>query len=101
MDDSTAFQSIVTKLPHAHTVPNVSIKQTNKQKYGVIGEQPHLCPQWLFCVPLAPQEDMAVELSQDQAAEEPLDTVNVRAPFLIWDKTVASLLYFLFSWKQL
>ncbi|XDA81469.1 hypothetical protein R6Z07F_011399 [Ovis aries] len=24
----------------------------------------------------APQEDMAVELSQDQAAEEPLDTVN-------------------------
>ena len=53
--------------------------------------------QWLFCVPLVPQEDMAVELSLDRAAEEPLDTVDVRAPFLIWDKTVASLLYFLFS----
>ena len=47
-------------------------------------------PQCLFLVPVAPQESLVSEASQDLTDGEALSPVNVSAPFFTWDKIVAS-----------
>ena len=47
--------------------------------------------QCLFLVPVAPQESLVSEASQDLTDVEALSPVNVSAPFFIWDEIVASL----------
>ena len=76
-DDSTASQSIVTNALCIHSTPRPS----NEKGSWEVSE--HLtCVPMLFCVPPVPQEDMAVELSQAGAEDEPLRTVDLSAAFL-------------------
>ena len=48
-------------------------------------------PQYLFLVPVAPQESLVLEVFQDLTDGEALSPVNVSARFFTWGKIVASL----------
>ena len=48
----------------------------------------------LFCVPLAPQEDLVVKRREAWAEKQPMRTLKVSSPGFIWDNGVASLLCF-------
>ena len=48
----------------------------------------------LFCVPLAPQEDLVVKRREAWAEKQPMRTPKVSSPGFIWDNGVASLLCF-------
>ena len=76
-EDSKTTQCIVTNALCIHSTPRPS----NEKGSWEVSE--HLtCVPMLFCVPPAPQEDMAVELPQAGAEDEPLRTVDVSAAFL-------------------
>ena len=93
-------QSIVTNLPQAYIPPCISIeKKKNKTLRDWWAASPM---SWqLLCVSLVPQEDLVEEPSQGWNEEQELSTLKVWSPLFFWDKTVASLLSFLFSWMQL
>ena len=76
-DDSAATQCIVTNALCIHSTPC----PFNEKGSWEVSE--HLtCVSMLFCVPPAPQEDMAVELPQAGTEDEPLRKVDVSAPLL-------------------
>ena len=86
---------------HMHTLHLVS--PSKKKKNRTLRDWWAASPvSWeLLCVPLVLQEDLVEEPPQGWNEEEELSTLKVWSHLFIWDKTVASLLSFLFSRIQL